>query len=346
MSEQVLFSINEYGLATITLNRPRALNSLTYSMVKEIGEKLAEWKTDDNIKLVIMKGAGEKGFCAGGDIKALYEARSNEDFLKGANDFFETEYKTDIAVYEYPKPIIAILDGIVMGGGVGLAYGASHRIVTERTKWAMPEMNIGLFPDVGAAYFLNKAPGYLGRYLALTSKMIHAEDVLYLNGADAYMPSDKLELFLESINEINWHEVNVSAILSESFAQFSGTPVTEGKLALLQSEIDKYFSHQTLEEIVHSLSEASSTFASETKDILLSVSPVSLKVTLKQLIDGEKKSLHECFATDLVLAMNFMDHDDFFEGARSVLIDKDRNPNYTYKQLSDVSDELVEQFFK
>lgn len=345
MTEQVLFTTNEHGLATITLNRPHVLNALSYDMVHAIGEKLAEWKTDDRIKVVTITGAGEKGLCAGGDIKVLYETRSNESAFREAVKVFETEYKTDVAVYQFPKPIIASLDGIVMGGGVGLTYGASHRIVTERTKWAMPEMNIGFFPDVGAAYFFNKAPGYVGRYLALTASIINAPDVLYINGADAYMQSSRLESFLAQLHDINWHEKDVDATLSQLITEFSEVPEEKSSLAPLQEEIDQHFSYTTMEEIVESLEQADSLFAQETKEIILSKSPVSLKVTLKQLVDGKQKTLQECFNTDFILTSNFMYHDDFFEGVRSVLVDKDRNPQYQYKQLADVSEQLVAQFF-
>lgn len=345
MTEQVLFSINEQGLATITLNRPQVLNALSYEMVHAIGEKLTEWKSDDRVKMVTITGAGEKGLCAGGDIKKLYETRANaEDFHKAVGVFKE-EYKTDMKVYEFPKPIVALLDGIVMGGGVGLTYGASHRIVTERTKWAMPEMNIGFFTDVGAAYFFNKAPGSLGRYLALTASIIKAPDVLYMNGADVYMPSGRLESFFAQLHEMNWHENDVARTLSKLIEERSEAPEEKSSLAPLQKEIDQHFSFTTMEEIVESLEQANSPFAQETKAILLSKSPVSLKVTLKQLVDGEQKSLQECFDTDNILASNFMFHNDFFEGVRSVLVDKDRNPQYEYKQLADVSEQLVAQFF-
>lgn len=174
----VLFSTSDNGVATITLNRPKAINSLTYDMLLPIRQKLHEWDRNKDIHLVILKGAGSKGFCAGGDIKTLYQAKESPEALKAAESFFEEEYKTDHSVYQFSKPIVACLDGIVMGGGVGLTYGASLRIVTERTKWAMLEMNIGFFPDVGAAYFLNKAPGYVGRYVALTTKVLTATDVM------------------------------------------------------------------------------------------------------------------------------------------------------------------------
>lgn len=346
MENEVIFSVSDGGAAIITLNRPKALNSLSTQMLMPIGDKLKEWQANDQIHLIILRGAGEKGFCAGGDIKTLYEARSSQVASKNAEVFFEDEYQVDMAIYHYPKPIIACLDGIVMGGGVGLTYGASHRIVTERTKWAMPEMNIGFFPDVGAAYFLNKAPGYVGYYLALTASVIQAADVLFANGADSYMTSDNLHKFLARVEQTDWHAQETNTALKQLIETYSSKTFGNSKLASLQNKIDQHFSNYTVEEIVESLDNDPSKFSHETKHLLLSKSPSSLKITLKQLIDAQHKTLEECFATDLILAKNFLKHEDFFEGVRSVVIDKDRNPRYTYKTLAEFTDDDLKKFFQ
>ncbi|MFO1443860.1 enoyl-CoA hydratase/isomerase family protein [Bacillus sp. Bva_UNVM-123] len=346
MENEVLFSVTDGGTAFITLNRPKALNSLSYEMLKPIGAKLKEWEADDQINVIVLKGEGKKGFCAGGDIKTLYKARSSQEALEKAEIFFEVEYEVDMAIYSYSKPIIACLDGIVMGGGVGLTYGARYRIVTERTKWAMPEMNIGFFPDVGAAYFLNKAPGFVGRYLALTATVIPFADVLFANAADRYMDSGKLSEFLTRIEQTEWHGQDVNVALVQLIDKYATRSSENGQLATLQTDIDKHFSYSSMEGILASLEKDPSEFASKTKEILLSKSPSSLKITLKQLIDGEEKTAEECFATDLILAKNFLRHEDFFEGVRSVVIDKDRNPQYIYKTLSDFSNEEMEKFFQ
>ncbi|MGE7608271.1 enoyl-CoA hydratase/isomerase family protein [Peribacillus frigoritolerans] len=346
MSNEVLFSVNPFGVAMIVLNRPKALNSLSQEMVRAIGEKLIEWKTDRNVSIVVIKGAGSKGLCAGGDIKTLYEARSSETALRKAECFFEEEYEVDMAIYQFPKPIIACLDGIVMGGGVGLTYGASHRIVTERTKWSMPEMNIGFFPDVGGAYFLNNAPGHLGRYLALTASVIQAPDVLYMNGADIYMESDIMQRFIEKVENADWTAVKVEEKLDQLIDEYRTQPLLESKLAPFQKEIDLHFAFETVEEILQSLESEGSDFSVNIKELLLSKSPFSLKITLKQLVDGNKKTMKECFATDLLLAKNFLKHGDFYEGVRSILIDRDQLPNYEYKHVSDVTDDIVKEFFE
>lgn len=345
MSDEVLFSVNQNGVAVIELNRPKALNSLSYEMMCAISGKLIEWKTDSNVSIVIIKGSGSKGLCAGGDIKTLYEARSSETAFRKAENFFEKEYEVDMAIYQFPKPIIAYLDGIVMGGGVGLTYGASHRIVTESTKWSMPEMNIGFFPDVGAAYFLNKAPGELGCYLALTASVIEAPDVLYMNGADIYMERDTMHDFNDKVENTNWTKVKVEEKLEQLIDEYRTRLTQESKLATLQKEIDQHFAFETVEEILYSLNSDGSDFCTNTKALLLSKSPFSLKITLKQLKDGKRKAIKECFETDLLLAKNFLKHADFYEGVRSVLIDRDHLPNYEYKHISEVSDDIVNEFF-
>ncbi|MFS0780423.1 enoyl-CoA hydratase/isomerase family protein [Bacillus sp. 1P06AnD] len=347
MSQDVAFSVNSNGVATILLNRPKALNSLSFNMVHLINEKLKEWEFDHSVFIVILKGAGEKGFCAGGDIKELYKARTSELALKNAELFFQEEYETDIAIHQFSKPIIACLDGIVMGGGVGLTYGASHRIVTERTKWSMPEMNIGFFPDVGGAYFLNKAPGYIGRYLALTASVIQADDVLYINGADFYMDKVTLENFIKQIEETVWNRDKVdNKLLDHLVNSHQTTPPQKSKLSQIQSDIDENFRFNTMEKIIQSLDQKDSTFNRSIKNLLLSKSPFSLKITLKQLIDGKQKTMQECFSTDLLLAKNFLKHNDFYEGVRSILIDRDHSPSYEFQKISDVTDEVVTNFFR
>lgn len=346
MTNSVLFSTNENGVAELTLNQPKAINSLTYDMLVPVKEKLIEWEKDDAINVVIIQGAGEKGFCAGGDMKALYEAGKNDNAKVAGAQFFTLEYEIDQMIDTFSKPIIACLDGIVMGGGVGLAYGASDRIVTEKTKWAMPEMNIGFFPDVGAAYFLNKAPGQIGRYLALTSSVINGGEVMSIHAADHFMQSKDLERFIEAVKATSWAHESVKASLQELIKRYTSEATGNNQLQTMQAEIDEHFRFDTVEEIVASLKKGTSTFASETAQTLLAKSPVSLKVTLKQLSEGKGKSFAECLETDLVLANNFMGNPDFFEGVRSVLIDKDHTPNYQYKVLSDVSEALVNSFFE
>jgi len=345
MIDEVLFSTSENGVATILLNRPKALNSLNFNMVDAIGEKLKSWEMDNDIKCVIIKGAGERGLCAGGDIKTLYNAQDSTEKIEQTYEFFSKEYQTDLAIANFPKPIIAVLDGIVMGGGVGLTYGADIKIVTERTTWAMPETSIGFFPDVGAAYFLNKAPGMIGRYLGLTGSQVKASDLLFINAASHYMSFETIGHFLNKLEDVDLSGGTIERTLQALLVDYSTTPTNEGDIFLNQKEINSYFDYPTVEAIVDSLEKNSSAFSKKTYEVLLSKSPVSLKVTLNQLIDGEQKSLEACLMTDLILAKNFMKHPDFFEGVRSVVIDKDFTPNYQYGTLAAVSNQLVNDFF-
>ncbi|SDJ24413.1 enoyl-CoA hydratase/isomerase family protein [Natribacillus halophilus] len=345
MTTDVTFFVNDKGLATITLNRPKALNSLTYDMIVAVGEHLETWREDPNVQLILLEGAGEKGFCAGGDIKTLSKAQDSAEDFANAKAFFEEEYKVDLMVAEYPKPILACLDGVVMGGGVGLSQGASHRVVTDRTKWAMPEMNIGFYPDVGAVHLLNQAPGYSGRYLALTSKTIKAADVLYIGAADDYVPD--LAPLVEEVKAIDWETwSDPDDKLNKVIDHHSSVPEEGGTLASMQEDIDHYFQFDSIEAIVKKLESGSGSFAEETRETLLSKSPVSEKVTLKHFIDSENKSLAETLEMDLVIATRFLEHVDFYKGVESVIFKKEDAPAYTYRTLADVSDEMVARFFE
>ncbi|WP_052366085.1 3-hydroxyisobutyryl-CoA hydrolase [Geomicrobium sp. JCM 19055] len=184
---EVTFSTTTTGVGIITLNRPKALNSITNNMVTAMLQQLKQWQNDKAISVIVFKGSGEKGFCAGGDIKTLASAKEGDEQFNNAKQFFVDEYELDLLLANYSKPIVSLLNGVVMGGGVGLTQGTSHRIVTHNTKWAMPEMNIAFFPDVGGVHFLNQAPGYTGMYLALTAKTIRAADILYIGAADFYV---------------------------------------------------------------------------------------------------------------------------------------------------------------
>lgn len=348
MKQSVLFEVVNH-IGWISLNRPNVINSLNTEMVHLMKNKLEEWREDDRISFVCISGEGEKGLCAGGDMKALYDRR-DLNVQDTAFDFFLTEYLLDIMIHHYSKPVLVYMNGIVMGGGVGLSAGATHRIVTERTKWAMPEMNIGFFPDVGASYFLNKMPGYIGHYLALTSDVIEAHDIIFSGNADFYMDSqDWVKLKSEILNN-DWKIQTVDSELTTLINQFSH-PISNSssRLAAFQDNVNHHFSRNTMEEILLSLEkgeEQGNQWAFETKSMLLSKSPTSLKVTLRQLQQGKKQSLVDCFKMEFALSMNFMNNPDFYEGVRSVLVDKDRTPHWKSPRLEDVSEDYVLSFFE
>ncbi|WP_059105768.1 enoyl-CoA hydratase/isomerase family protein [Shouchella shacheensis] len=346
MTKEVQSTLLDNGLGIITLSREKALNSLSYGMVTRIRDQLKAWKDDESVHVVLLEGAGEKAFCAGGDIKTLTQARDTEGGFEQAKSFFDTEYELDLLVAEFPKPIVAFLDGIVMGGGVGLSYGTSHRIVTERTKWAMPEMNISFFPDVGACYFLNQAPGSTGRYAALTASVFKGEDALFLGAADSYVSSDQLPSLRSELTQISWSEDEDGyKAVAKCIADYTTQP-PESVLAREQPLIDEFFSQQTVEAIVHSLEEDQREFSRTTSQLLRTKSPLSLKVTLAHLKQSRNSTLAETLETDKTLAWHFLHCDDFYEGVRSVLIDKKRKPAYQYEKIEDVPDELALSFFR
>jgi enoyl-CoA hydratase/carnithine racemase len=335
------------GVGWIKLNRPNALNSLNTEMVAAMHQQLQEWKEEEQVALICVYGEGEKGLCAGGDMRAFYEVKE-KGAQAYARQFFSTEYPLDYDIHHYPKPVVVYMNGIVMGGGVGLSIGASHRLVTETTKWAMPEMNIGFFPDVGASFFLNQMPGYIGSYLALTASVIKAEDALYAGAADYYIQSKDWNVLKQALEEKTWSPDSAKQELEELLKPFCISSAPSSMLFLQHERIHQHFQHQTIEEIVLSLKEASEQgdkWAEETRTTLLSKSPTSLKVTLRQLQEGRRKSLQECFDMEMNLAMNFMKCHDFYEGVRSVLVDKDRSPKWSPASLEEVTDEQVAAFF-
>lgn len=347
MNQSVLFEVTN-NVGWIRLNRPKVINSLNTEMVHLLYAKLEEWKEDQRVSFICISGEGEKGFCAGGDMKALYDLRDTH-VLETAHDFFSTEYKMNILIHQYPKPVLVYMHGVVMGGGVGIAAGAVIRIVTEKTKWAMPEMNIGFYPDVGASYFLNKMPGATGRYLALTSQIIGPVDAIFSGAADTLFNHEDWENLKEEILQMDWKEQEVLPVLNNVITKYS-QPIQPSVSTLGKSldSINTHFRFNTIEEILSSLEKGEKegdSWAKETRAVLLTKSPLSLKVTLKQLVDGETKSLIDCFKLEYILSMNFMKNPDFYEGVRSVLVDKDRSPKWNFSKFSMILDEDVNSFF-
>lgn len=327
----------------ITLDRPEKLNALSYEMIKELHQQLILWKDQNDVYFICLEGSGEKAFSAGGDVVHLYEKKDNQ-ILDYAYDFFYTEYCMNMLMHLYPKPIVTYMNGIVMGGGVGVAVAGSHRIVNEKTQWAMPEMNIGLYPDVGGSFFLNRAPGHLGRYLALTSKSIKPMDVLHINAADYYMKSQQWTKLKALFHIFEWSE-NVTAELEYLITQHESIIDSGSELETMQEIIDEYFKYDSVEEIMNSL-KSSDEWGKKTHDLLSQKSPSSLKVTLEQIIRGKSLDIRECLMMELNMSMNFMKNHDFFEGVRAVLVDKDKTPLWKPIGLEDISSEAVNDYFE
>lgn len=338
------------GIGWITLNRPKALNALNASMVDAIEKQLAAWKDDPAISLVCIEGAGEKGLCAGGDMRSFYDEKDG-DIDQHALDFFATEYRMNHALDTFPKPILVYMDGIVMGGGIGISVYAKHRIVTERTRMAMPEMNIGYFPDVGASYFLNKAPGQMGKYMAVSAKTFSGSDAIYLGLADVYMQSGKWDQLKKGILSRNWgplSTVETSACLSSLIDSFAEVAPPPSQVSQVQDKVDHYFSHDSICKILDSLKEGvkeGDIWADETFSLLNGKSPNSLALALEQLKRGKGKTLGECLRMELDMDMQIIHTHDFYEGIRSVLVDKDRNPKWNPAHIKEITHTWIDTFF-
>lgn len=322
------------GLGLITLNRPDALNALTLGMCHAIEAQLKIWRDDPGVKAVTVQGAG-RAFCAGGDIRALYDLGLAKD--EYPYRFYHDEYRLNALIRHFPKPYIALINGIVMGGGVGVSVHGAHRVVTENLRFAMPETGIGLFPDVGGSYFLSRCPGELGVFLALTGTRIGAADVLYCGIATAYVPAARLADLQSALAQ--------AGNIDETIAEFAQTPPEEPSLAQHRARIDRIFSHDSVEEIVEALLWEGDAWASQTRTTILGKSPISSKVAFRQLREGAKLDFNACMQMEYRLANRFIEGRDFYEGVRATVIDKNQSPHWSPDTLAGVSDSDVDAYF-
>ncbi|WVT75798.1 enoyl-CoA hydratase/isomerase family protein (plasmid) [Sinorhizobium chiapasense] len=327
------------AIGRIRLNRTRALNSLNVPMIRLIAAALTEFGTDPAVAAVLVTGEGERGLCAGGDIRMIYES-GRERPAEGAQ-FWREEFIVNSRISGYRKPYIAIMDGIVMGGGVGISAHGSHRIVTERTRLAMPETGIGYFPDVGATWLLPKAPGEFGTYLGLTGRDIVAADAIHARLADTFVTSQKLEALVADLVKLpaTAGSGDVDAVIARHSSEAPPTPL-QHHLAL----IDRCFAFDTVEEILAALAADGSDFAKETLALLNSRSALSMRLTLDLLRAGRRSaSLNECLEREYSATLGMLSNDDFYEGVRAAVIDKDRSPKWNVA-LADVTPEMLSRF--
>jgi enoyl-CoA hydratase len=337
--EEILFD-SVKGIGYVLLNRPKALNALTHNMCVRLDERLQAWAAAPDIKAVVIEGAGEKAFCAGGDIRVVHDSGKGDGVE--ARRFFADEYVMNARLAHFPKPYIALLDGIVMGGGVGVSVHGSHRIVTERTLFAMPETGIGLIPDVGGSYFMPRLPGELGMYFGLTGVRLKAADTLYAEIGTHFVPSGKLPGLKKALQDADIGNVkDVDAVL----AQFTADP-GEPTLPEIRTKIDRIFSAGSVEEIIARLTDDGSEWAIKTRDGLLTKSPTSCKLTFRQLREGAKLDFNDGMRMEYRIVCRIMDGHDFFEGVRAVLIDKDHAPKWKPARLEDVSDAEIAKYFE
>ncbi len=343
---QVLSEIRNH-VAYVTLNRPAALNALSLEMILRLRALFDEYSADSNVFAVLIRGAGEKAFCAGGDIRALYKSFKTGGSLH--EEFFAAEYPLDYLLYSYPKPYAALLDGIVLGGGMGISQGSRLRIAGERTRMAMPEVAIGFFPDVGGSYFLSRLPGQLGRYLALTGLQIGAADALYTGLADLYLSPEAVASIAEDLSQLRWGEDRF-ADLCRFLRLRAAPPATAPTLPALREHIDAHFSKASVAGIVGSLESESrsvcASWAHETARLLRSRSPTLMSVTLRQLQRGASMGLADCFRMELGMAAYAFEQGDFLEGVRAVLIDKDNAPRWRPGRIEDVTEAMIGAFFE
>ena len=321
MSDDIVFDVRG-GVARVVLNRPDALNALTLEMALALDATLRDWQDDPGVRCVLIRGQGSRAFCAGGDIRRLYDERERDYPWQ----FYRAEYRLNARLHRFAKPYIAFLDGIVMGGGVGVSVHGSHRIATEHTNFAMPETGIGLFPDVGGSYFLSRCPGALGMYLGLTGARLRAADAIYCGIAQYFMPASQWDALGEP-----------DTIVAQ--------PTEPPKLATHRALIDRCFAKPSVEQILAVLAAEPDSFAADTLATLRAKSPTSLKIAHRQIRAGRDLDFDDCMRMEWRMVNRVIAGHDFYEGTRAAIIDKDRAPRWQPARLEDVTDAAVAAYF-
>ena len=347
MTDTVLTRVAN-GTGTITLDRPKALNSLSLDMVRRLTDVLLAWRDDPKVDAVVIASSSEKALCAGGDIRFFHEAGHATPTGGSAllEDFFTEEYALNHLIHFYPKPYISIMDGVVMGGGMGIAQGGPDtglRIVTDRIKMAMPEVNIGLFPDVGGSHFLSHAPGQLGSYLGLTGLTIGAADALYVGLADVFVPGAQLGELHKLI------DATPGAQLADAVRAFAAGFASEAGASELQAQraaIDAHFGAASVAAIMESLSRDENPFAQKALKAMRTRSPLMMCVTREMLVRGASMSVADCLRMERSLVRRNFEHGEVLEGVRALVIDKDNAPQWNPATLAEVTPEMVARFFE
>jgi enoyl-CoA hydratase len=341
VAEGDLIARKEGSAGIIRLNRPKAINAVTLEMFHDIDKALDVFEADPTIAVILLEGAGERGLCAGGDIRALWESSKVRGDL--GKILWRDEYILNARIKKVPKPYVAFMDGIVMGGGVGLSAHASHRVVTDKTKLAMPEVGLGFFPDVGGTWLLSHSPGEIGTYFGLTGQTMNGPDAIHAKFADAVVPSAKLPALREALTKVA--PGATSADVRKLIDGFS-TGEKAGPVAAQQATIDALFAHDRMEDIVAALQRDGSEFAQTTLKTLNEKSPRGMVVTLKLLrLARTASSLEECLVREYRAALEVFASDDFREGVRAAVIDKDRNPKWAPPRIEDVTPDMVAPYF-
>ena len=339
--EPDLIARREGAAGVIRLNRPKTINAVTLEMFRDIDKALDKFESDPAVSLILLECAGNRGLCAGGNIRALYESSKVKGDL--GKILWREEYILNARIAKFPKPYVAFMDGIVMGGGVGLSAHGRHRVVTERTRLAMPEVGLGFFPDVGGTWLLSRSPGEIGTYFGLTGQTMNGPDAICARFADAVVPSSKLAALREAL--LNLRAGVNSAEVKAAIDGFA-TGETSGPVAALQPRIDAWFAYDRMQDVVAALQQDGSELAQATLKTLNEKSPRGMIVALKLLrLARASSSLEECLAREYRAALEVFASDDFREGVRAAVIDKDRNPRWSPPRIEDVTPEMVAPYF-
>jgi enoyl-CoA hydratase len=315
------------------LNRPTVLNVIDMALIKALYARLEMWRADPAIKAVLVRGAGDRAFCAGGDVRAVYEHRGDDAFM---HEVYRVEYILDDAIARYPKPYIVLMSGIVMGGGCGISVHGSHRVVTETTQLAMPECRIGLFPDIGASYFLSRCPGKVGLYLGLTGARIGAADAIYLGLADYFIPNSRLSEIIPAFADGETVAAALGAL---------ATPSSVAPISMFQEHIDAVFALDSVGDIIARLTSLPDAWARQAHSDITAACPLSLELTFRSIREARTKTLRECLVSDFRIAQRLMQRSDYFEGVRARIIDKDNGPRWAHTSVQDVPPEEVDACF-
>ncbi|WP_395376313.1 enoyl-CoA hydratase/isomerase family protein [Marinicella sp. W31] len=350
MTIQTHYHEGDHGtVARIVLDKPKALNALSTEMIVAVQAVLDEWKHNDRIKAVWIEGAGDKAFCAGGDVVMLYHSMQETaagDIPEKAAEFFTLEYRLDYTIHTYDKPIIIWADGIVMGGGLGIAVGGSHRIVTEKSMVAMPEVTIGLYPDVGASWFFQRMPGRTAEFLGMTGARMNAADALFTKLADHYLESENKADLLQALTALPFTDPHLE--ISETITSLGESQVpVESQLRRHFDVINDLMKGQQLADIVDSFKslETNEKWLGFAQKAILSGCPMTLVLVQQQIQRAKHMSLKEVFQMELMVSTRCAMHDDLAEGIRALLIDKDGQPQWSAQNVTDISAAQVEEFF-
>jgi enoyl-CoA hydratase len=336
-----LIAQREGACGVIRLNRPKAINAVTLEMFRDVDRALDAFETDPAVSVILLEGAGERGLCAGGDIRALWESSKVKGDL--GKILWRQEYILNARIKKFPKPYVAFMDGIVMGGGVGLSAHSSHRVVTEKTKLAMPEVGLGFFPDVGGTWLLSHSPGEIGTYFGLTGQTMNGPDAIHAGFADAVVPSAKLSALREALTRVR---TGITAAEVKNLIAGFATGETAGPVAATQDRIDPWFAHDRMVDIIAALQRDGSELAQATLKTLNEKSPRGMVVTLKLLrLARTSNSLEDCLVREYRAALEVFASDDFREGVRAAVIDKDRTPKWSPARIEDVTPEMVAPYF-